>query len=146
MTTEINFYQLENFDYKAIAAILLKVREENKRSLIFVKNEEIIKILDEGLWSFSKTKFLPHSTKFDRLKPSEQPTFITNEENNENKAEYLITLDEVNDEFLKNFQKAFYFFNNSNLEKARALYRKYQKQSLSLNFYKKDGDKWIKAA
>jgi DNA polymerase IIIc chi subunit len=141
---EINFYQLENIDYKAIAAILLKIREEKKRTLIYCKNSEILKQIDDGLWSFSKTKFLPHATKLEKVSPKDQPTFLTDEENNENDAEFLIMLDPTSDEFLKKFEKIFYFFGNSNLEKARELYREYKKKSLSLNFYKKDADKWVK--
>jgi DNA polymerase IIIc chi subunit len=143
---EINFYQLENLDCKVIAQILLKIKEEKKRTLIYAKTDEILKQIDEVLWSFSKTKFLPHATKWEKVNPLEQPTFLTNEENNQNQAEFLLMLDEVSDDFLKKFEKIFYFFNNSNLESARKLYSNYKKKSFSINFYKKDGDKWIKAA
>ena len=143
---EINFYQLENLDCKVIAQILLKIKEEKKRTLIYAKTDEILKQIDEVLWSFSKTKFLPHATKWEKVNPLEQPTFLTNEENNQNQAEFLLMLDEVSDDFLKKFEKIFYFFNNSNLESARKLYSNYKKKSFSINFYKKDEDKWIKAA
>ena len=143
---EINFYHLDNLDFKVIAQILLKIREEKKRTLIYSKTDEILKQIDEVLWSFSKTKFLPHGTKWEKINPLEQPTFLTNEENNQNKAEFLLMLDEVSDDFLKKFEKIFYFFSNSNIEFARKLYSNYKKKSFTINFYKKDGDKWIKAA
>lgn len=143
---EINFYQLDSINYKSIAQILLKIREGENRTLIYAKNDELLKQIDEGLWSFSKTKFLPHATKWEDVNPHEQPTFLTNEENNQNKANFLIMLDDVSDEFLKNFEKIFYFFSNSNVDFARKLYSNYKKKSFIINFYKKDGEKWIKAS
>ncbi len=143
---EINFYHLENINYKIIAQILLKIRDEGKRTLIYAKTDELLKQIDEGLWSFSKTKFLPHATKWENVNYLDQPIFLTNEEDNQNKAEFLLMLDAVNDNFLKNFEKTFYFFSDNNIEFARKLYTDYKKKSFSINFYKKDGDKWIKAA
>ena len=143
---EINFYHLENINYKIIAQILLKIRDEGKRTLIYAKTDELLKQIDESLWSFSKTKFLPHATKWENVNSLDQPIFLTNEEDNQNKAEFLLMLDAVNDNFLKSFEKTFYFFSDNNIEFARKLYLDYKKKSFSINFYKKDGDKWIKAA
>jgi len=143
---EINFYQFESLDYKAIAQILLKVREEKKRTIIYAKTDEVLKQIDDVLWSFSKTKFLPHATKWENVNFLDQPTFLTNEENNQNQAEFLLMLDAVSDNFLKKFEKVFYLFTNNNVESARKLYSNYKKNSFTVNFYKKDGDKWIKAA
>ena len=144
---EINFYQVDDIIYKAIAPLLLKVAEDNKKTLIYCNSEKQLTEIDDGLWSFSKTKFLPHSTnliKSDKLKPEEQPIFITNQTENFNQAKYLIIFEDVGEQFLNQFEKAFYFFGSGNITEARKMWSKYKNKSNSLNFYKKDDSGWMK--
>ena len=51
---------------------------------------------------------------------------------------------EVEEIFLKQFDKIFYFFGSGNIADARKLWAKYKKQSFALNFYKKDESGWVK--
>ena len=139
---EINFYQIDDVLYKSIAPLLLKVLEENKKALIYCQDEQQISEIDNGLWSFSKTKFLPHGTKNDKIDLAKQPIFITNQLENYNKANYLVMLFEVEEQFFKQFEKIFYFFGSGNIADARKLWGKYKNQSCSLNFYKKDDAGW----
>ena len=142
---EVNFYQIDIIDHRLIAGLLLKIREEGKRVLIYSKNREILKQIDDGLWSFSKTKFLPHATGWDNFNPLDQIIFLTDVENNENNAQFLITTDSINDDFLKNFEKVFYFFDETSILQAREIYLNYKKKSIIVNSYKKENDKWIKS-
>lgn len=139
---EINFYQIDDVLYKAIAPLLLKIIEDNKKGLIHCQNEQQIDEIDSGLWSFSKTKFLPHGTKNDKIDPKKQLIFITNKTENYNQANYLIMLCEIEEQFLEKFEKIFYFFGSGNVVDARKLWEKYKNQSYLLNFYKKDDDGW----
>ena len=141
---EINFYQVDDILYKSIAPLLLKVLEENKKALIFCQSEAQVAEIDAGLWSFSKTKFLPHGTKADKLKPLEQPVFITIEPSNFNQSQYLLMFGEAEESFLKQFEKIFYFFSSGNAADARALWKKYKPKSSALNFYKKEDGGWVK--
>ncbi len=141
---EINFYQVDDIIYKSIAPLLMKVLDEDKKALIYCQNEQQVSEIDNGLWSFSKTKFIAHGTKTTKLDPAKQPVFITDELENSNQAEYLITLGEVEENFLKQFGKIFYFFSSGNVVDARKLWVKYKEQSFALNFYKKDGGGWSK--
>ncbi len=141
---EINFYQVDDIIYKSIAPLLIKVLDENKKALIVSEHEAQTLEIDAGLWSFSKTKFVPHGTKDDKLDHSLQPVFITHTQENFNKADYLIKLCEVDEKFLKQFGKVFYFFGTGNLPDARKLWTKYKKQSYALNFYKKNDGAWVK--
>lgn len=141
---EINFYQVDDILYKSIAPLLIKVLDENKKALIFCQDEKQITEINDGLWSFSKTKFVPHGTKADKIEHSLQPIFITNTQENYNQAGYLIMLLEVEEIFLKQFDKIFYFFGSGNIADARKLWAKYKKQSFALNFYKKDESGWVK--
>ncbi len=141
---EINFYQVDDILYKSIAPLLIKVLDENKKALIFCQDEKQITEINDGLWSFSKTKFVPHGTKADKIEHSLQPIFITDTQENYNQAGYLIMLLEVEEIFLKQFDKIFYFFGSGNIADARKLWAKYKKQSFALNFYKKDESGWVK--
>ena len=140
---QINFYQTDDLFHRAIAPILTKILEEKKRALIFCQNAELLNQINEGLWSFSKTKFIPHGTKEDEVLPEQQPVLLTSELENLNKANYLIMLDQANDEFAENFEKVFYFFNNDSLKKSKDLWRYYKAKSATINFYKKEQDKWV---
>ncbi len=141
---EINFYQVDDIIYKSIAPLLIKVLDEEKKALIYCQDEKQVIEIDDGLWSFSKTKFIPHGTKNTKLAPANQPVFITNQTENANQAEYLIMLGEVEEKFLSQFGKIFYFFSSGNVVDARKLWAKYKKQSFTLNFYKKADGSWVK--
>jgi DNA polymerase IIIc chi subunit len=135
MKKEINFYEVDEGVVKAMGPILLKILDEMKNAFIFIKNLEKIKEIDASLWSYGRSKFIPHVTIFDKDFESEkQPILISNEEKNLNNADYLIFLDEPNQDFLKEFSRSFYFFENSpNCSNIKAD-----------NFYKKQQGKWIK--
>jgi DNA polymerase IIIc chi subunit len=141
---EINFYQVDDIIYKAIAPLLIKVLDEEKKALIYCQNEQQVEEIDNGLWQFSKTKFVPHGTKTTKLEPAKQPIFITDQLTNSNQSHYLIMLDEVEEKFLNQFEKIFYFFGSGNVADARKLWAKYKKQSFALNFYKKADGGWVK--
>jgi DNA polymerase IIIc chi subunit len=141
---EVNFYQVDDIIYKSIAPLLIKVLDENKKALIYCQDEKQISEIDDGLWSFSKTKFVPHGTKDTKLEPEKQPIFITNQLENSNQAEYLLMLGEAEEKFLKQFSKIFYFFGSGETADARKLWAKYKKQSFTLNFYKKADGVWVK--
>lgn len=140
---QINFYQTNDILHKSIAPILLKILEEKKRALIFCTNAELLEQIDAGLWSFSKTKFVPHGTKNDEFKEEDQPILITADPENKNNSDYLIILDKAEDDFIKSFEKTFYFFGEHNLKESKKLWKEYKEKAANLNFYKKEKDKWV---
>lgn len=91
MKPEINFYAVEEDIVKAMAPILLKIIDDNKRAIIFVKGNDSIKKIDDSLWTYGRNKFIPHATIFDKdFVAKDQPILISNQEDNINKADYLI--------------------------------------------------------
>jgi DNA polymerase III subunit chi len=143
---EINFYQIsaDDVNYKAMAPLLLKILEEQKKACIYCSNEAELAEIDAGLWSFSKTKFIPHATLKDGVDANRQPVFIDQEEQNHNKAEFLVMMQPVSDDFLNSFERVFYFFNDEGLQEARKQWKIYKEKSFALNFYKKEKGKWGK--
>ena len=135
MKKEINFYEVDEGVVKAMGPILLKILDEKKRAIIFIKNLDKIKEIDASLWSYGRSKFIPHVTIFDKdFESTEQPILISNEEKNLNNAHYLIFLDAPSKNFLNEFSRSFYFFENSpNCPNIKAD-----------NLYKKDKGKWTR--
>ncbi len=141
MTPEINFYQVDETIVKSLAPLLLKILEEKKKALIFCVNENKIKEIDESLWIYGRNKFIPHTTVFDREFPLKRhPILITNKEENSNEADYLVFLDVPSQNFLTNFARVFYFFDETNSPAAQELSKKLQPK----NFYRKVEGKWVK--
>ncbi len=135
MKTEINFYEVDESIVKGLAVILIKIINEQKKALIYCKSETQMQELDKQLWSYGRSKFIPHITindqGFDLLR---QPILITNQSINANQADYLIFLDEVEIEFLNKFKRAFYFFeNHPNISNVKPD-----------NSFKKENGKWLK--
>lgn len=141
MTSEINFYQVDETIIKSLAPLLLKILDENKKVLIFCKNPTQIKAIDDSLWSYGRNKFIPHITIFDKEFVLErQPILISDKEENANKADYLVFLDLPSEGFVQSFSRVFHFFEEQNLAVAKDVAKKIK----PTNSYKKTDGKWVK--
>lgn len=141
MSCEVNFYQCEDLIIKSLAPILLKILEEKKKVLIFVNDEAKIKELDGALWTYGRSKFIPHITIFDEdFDLNRQPILISNKKENSNNADYLVFLSELPLDFIANFNRAFYFFDEANVDEAKLI----SKTIKPKNCYKKENLKWTK--
>lgn len=143
---EINFYQIDDVIVKSMAPLLLKVLDEKKKALIFSKDQAKIKEIDDRLWQFSKTKFVPHATIFEKdiedlSTWSRQPVLISNEEENKNEADYLILTEDSSSEFIEKFSRSFYFYDSMMLENVKKFAKNIAKD-FSVKSYKKIDGKW----
>jgi len=135
MKPEINFYQVDETIIKSLAPLLLKVLEEKKKALIFCANQKQIAEIDASLWSYGRSKFIPHITIYDKdFVMERQPILITDKEENTNKADYLVFLDEPSEAFISSFSRVFYFYEEG----------KNTAKSKPKNSYKKLDGKWVK--
>ncbi len=135
MKPEINFYQVDETIIKALAPLLLKILEEGKKALIFCSDQAQIKAIDDSLWSYGRSKFIPHVTISDKdFSFERQQILISNKEENSNQADYLVFLSEPSANFISSFSRVFYFFEEG----------KFSAQSKPTNFYKKEDGKWVK--
>lgn len=136
MKPEINFYQVDETIIKSLAPLLLKVLEEKKKALVFCATQKQVAEIDAALWSYGRNKFIPHITNSDKdFVLERQPIFITDKEENSNKADYLVFLDEPSDSFIKGFSRVFYFYEEG----------KCAAKIKPTKSYKKEDGKWIKA-
>ena len=114
--------------------MLIKVLEEKKKALVFCANQNQIKEIDDSLWSYGRNKFIPHVTVSDENFVAErQPIFITDKEENSNKADYLVFLSEPSESFISSFKRVFHFFDGKSSAKVKPT-----------NSYKKIDGKWTK--
>lgn len=141
MTSEINFYQVDETIIKSLAPVLIKILEEKKKVLIFCRNQAQIKAIDDSLWSYGRNKFIPHITISDKEFVLErQPILISDKEENANKADYLVFLDLPSESFAKSFSRVFHFFEEQNIAVAKEVAKKIK----PTNSYKKTDGKWVK--
>jgi DNA polymerase III subunit chi len=135
MKSEINFYQVDETIIKAMAPLLIKVLEEKKKALVYCANQEKVKEMDAALWTYGRSKFIPHITNLDKeFSFQRQPILITDKEENLNKADYLVFLDEPSEAFISSFSRVFYFYEEGKLAA----------KSKPKNSYKKQDGKWVK--
>jgi len=135
MKKEVNFYQVDEGIIKALAPLLIKILEEKKKVLVFCRSENLMKEIDNSLWSYGRNKFIPHVTISDReFEMKRQPILITNKEENTNHADYLVFLDEPDEAFISKFSRVFYFYEPG----------KFAAKTEPTNSYKKVDGKWVK--
>ena len=144
---EINFYQIDDVYAKSIAPLLIKAMDEGKKSFVFCSDSEKLAEIDKVLWQFSKTKFVPHvtnkETDIEEVSSWErQPILLSDEEDNKNKADYLVLIDEPSQEFIAKFSRVFYFYTDEDVAKAKKFAKNFAKDGQKVKSFKKSDGKW----
>jgi DNA polymerase III subunit chi len=90
--TEVRFYHLEQRRVdQALPPLLERALEEGRRILVRASSDEMVAALNERLWTYDDSNFLPHGAAGDG-DPMEQPIFLTGEVANLNAATMLVRL------------------------------------------------------
>ncbi len=140
---EINLYQIDDTIAKTMAPLLIKILEEKKKAFVYCSDKAKIKEIDDGLWVFGKVRFIAHVTIFEKdieeiSSWQRQPILISNEEDNKNEASHLVLASECSHDFIKNFERVFYFYEEYEGAKIKEFAQKFAK----INSYKKIDGKW----
>lgn len=148
----INFYKLfeKGNLLSAISLISNKILEADEKVILFLEGEDEMKQMDEKLWSFSQSEFIPHlsenSEEFEEFK-DETPILLTTKQENTISATNLIIFKKPqNIEFFKQFNRVFFLFSQENEEellKAREFWKEVSglKQEFASKFYEQGSDK-----
>jgi DNA polymerase-3 subunit chi len=92
---EVCFYHLtRRRPEQALPVLLEKSLARGWRVAVQAGDEKRLKKLDDFLWSFEPTKFLPHGTKADGA-PETQPIYLTIDGDNPNGADVRFFVDGV---------------------------------------------------
>jgi DNA polymerase III subunit chi len=90
--TEVRFYHLEQRRVdQALPPLLERALEEGRRILVRASSDEMVAALNERLWTYDDSSFLPHGAAGDG-DPMDQPIFLTGEVENRNAATTLVRL------------------------------------------------------
>jgi DNA polymerase-3 subunit chi len=93
---EVSFYHLTRRRLEeALPVLLEKSLARGWRVAVQALDAKRLAKLDDFLWSFEPTKFLPHGTKADGA-PETQPIYLTIEGDNPNAADVRFLIDGVN--------------------------------------------------
>lgn len=88
--TEIRFYHLQKQSVEqALPLILEKALQKGHRILVKCADTDQMQNLDQALWSYKSTSFLPHGTQKDDHNDL-QPILLSCDNQNENKADLLV--------------------------------------------------------
>ena len=125
---KINFYHLKSLPIgKALPKLLEKVISANFKVMIQAPSEEMVRQLNRELWTYTTKFFLPHGTKEDGF-ASQQPIFITANNDNANEATILALVSNSSVENMEDFEKCIYMFDGNDEEQvknARLDWKKY---------------------
>lgn len=143
----ISFYHLTRLSLeKSLPKLLEKILSQGLRAVVVTDTVSQVQSLNESLWTYHPTSFLPHGTEKEG-RPEDQPIWITSKIENLNGAQVLIfaSLQEIED--FEGFSRVLYMFDGNlteNLEKARLLWRKYKGGGHSLAYWQQDSTgKWV---
>lgn len=109
--TSYSFYETGATTYnKAVPGLLFKIYETlNKPLMLLTADTESTKNFDKLLWSFSPNKFLPHGTPKDSPEHY-APLLVSDNLENSNDAEILVSTCPIPDEFATNFKKVIFVY------------------------------------
>ena len=116
--TSVNFYHIKTANiYLALTKLLEKALLQNQKILVRTDSLLITNEIDEVLWSYDLSSFVPHSKLGDK-DSSMSPIFITHEEKNMNNGELLFILStpKFSIEEILTFKRTFILFNDNDLE------------------------------
>lgn len=111
--------------------------------LLVVSEPDLLESLDTHLWTYSIGSFLPHG-RSDRASPEAQPILLSPDPVPLNGAEAIALADgRWRDEALS-FARAFYFFDATHLDEARAAWRALKGQEgVECRYWKQVEGRWV---
>lgn len=140
----IDFYQLGEVPLEQVVACLAhKLLDSGERLLIIAAEEPLLARLDRMLWDQGRTSFLPHGMA-GQGEDLRQPILLSTNPDPANGARNLLIADgEWRDSALA-FHCAFYLFDASTLEAARAAWRGLAgRDEAERHFWKREQGCWV---
>ena len=143
----INFYHLNNASiYSTLSKLLEKAIQEGEQSLVRTGSLTATDALDEYLWSYDLSSFLPHSRLGDQ-EISSSPIYISNEIDYLNNAQFLfvVSTDNVKVDEILNFKRTFIIFNNDDvdiLKFNRSLWTNLEKWPIKRRYWTQENQRW----
>lgn len=143
----VSFYHLTRLSLeKSLPKLLEKVLSQGLRAVVVAENASQVQSLNDVLWTYHPTSFLPHGTEREG-RAEDQPIWITSKMENLNGAHVLIFASLPEKEEIGEFSRVLYMFDGNTpayLEKAQHLWRKHKAQGHVLAYWQQDlTGKWV---
>ena len=144
---QISFYHLTRLSLeKSLPKLLEKILSQGLRTVVVAETEPQVQILNDTLWTYHPTSFLPHGTEKEG-RAADQPVWITSKIENPNGAQVLFFATLQKKEGFDAFSRVLYMFDGNrpeNLEKAGSLWKKYKEEGHALAYWQQDAEgKWV---
>ena len=129
---EVFFYQPSDEYLKFSCNLIHKLYNQSKRILIFAPSKDIA-VIDDMLWSFNKTSFLPHACALSSGH-DKHPIYITDNvlSGNINNADCVVSF--VADEKINFVNEVYIIINNDNKNEARGLFKALKSKNIKLHY------------
>ena len=144
----VNFYHLNKTDtYFALCKLVNQAFAQERKVLVRTSSQEVTEEINEILWSYDLTSFLPHSKAGDQNNEA-SPIHISNESDNPNNASYLFVVNNSNFSIpeICQFQRTFIIFNNQDkefMDIARKLWVDTAGSNLGRRYWVEEDTGWI---
>lgn len=148
--SEVWFYHLQRQTLEeALPALLEKVLAAKKRAVVILGSEERVEAVNNLLWTYDDRGFLPHGSARDGS-PTEQPIWLTTEDENPNNAEVLLLADGARSSHIGGYQRCLELFNGNDDEAvaaARMRWKSYKEDGHEVAYWQQSAQgKWEKKA
>ena len=131
--------------FRASCVLLQKCYEANFSTVVFMKNQDDIHMLDRTLWTFSRKQFIPHATCFDLqeqgFEKSQQKIYITNNQSDvkASKANVLLMFNILADNLTTDlFDKTMFISSDEDVIQKTNLLDSFLDKKQEINCYTQD--------
>jgi len=114
--SEIFFYKLKNSSSEIfLTSLIERSLENNWNSVVLLDNIERMEEINDFLWSYKDTSFLPHGSQNDKNSELHR-VYLTCEEENPNDSDVIFSIDGLLIKNINSWQRCIYIFNEQNLK------------------------------
>ena len=140
---QVDFYQLSRDPAESvIPAIARKILDDGGRLLVVAQEEAQRKRIASALWNAGPETYLANGEAQAPM-PQVQPILLSDMCDPVNGARYIALADGHWREEARDFERAFYFFDEATLDEARRSWRVLSKaDGVTPRFWRQDGGKW----
>ncbi len=145
---EVLFYHLERTTLeKALPDLLVRSLARSWRVVLTVGSDERLEALNNQLWSFDDSSFLPHGSAADGH-AADQPIWLTTGDDNPNGANVRFLVDGASTEDFSGFERLVFMFDAADadaLATARGAWKKAREAGADATYWKQDENgRWKK--
>jgi DNA polymerase-3 subunit chi len=144
---QVDFYQLAGTPPEQVIASIADKLLASEGKLIVVANDEVfLARLDRMLWDQGPTSFLPHGVA-GGADDARQPILLSTSPDAPNLARNMLIADGVWRDAALTYDRAFYLFDDSNLDEARLSWKLMSgREGVERRYWAREAGKWVRKA